>query len=543
MELLRKTSKKKMSKRMAALLLSIMVLANSMVVFSARGGNYVMRRGIDVSHHQGANINWQEVRNSGVEFAFIRVGARRLGSGELYEDNYYQQNIERALQAGIKVGVYVYSQAITVAEAQEEADFLLGRIYKYNITLPVVIDYEYGGSGTRLVSANLSNQTRTDICNAFCKRVTDAGYTGMVYANASMLKNDLYANQIENNYRIWMAHYTAASWYAGIYDFWQYGSNGSVPGISGAVDVDYWYDDGTIQGMDYSSVFDATYYADHNSDIKAIYGYDTAALLQHFISSGMKEGRQACATFSVKSYRNANQDLRVTFGTDYESYFHHYMRTGKNENRITTGYDYVIKDPCVVWDGVDYSDVYNYNDYMAYNTDLVQYFGTDDVAALQHFINSGMSEARQAKTTFSVKSYRNANSDLRGFFGKDYKKYFQHYMTSGKNEGRVTTGYDYKIRSGVTVYKGTDYSLVYDYDDYMRYNPDLKSYFGDDDEGALAHFVNSGMSEARQAKATFSVKSYREMNEDLNQQYGDAWEQYYMHYLKCGYKEGRRVNN
>ena len=545
MELLEKKSfyKKESIKRVIALcLILVVVIANGMVVFSARGGNYVMRRGIDVSHHQGANIDWQAVRNSGVEFAFIRVGARRLNTGELYEDKYYQQNIERALAAGIRVGVYVYSQAINVAEAQEEADFLLGRIYSYNITLPVVIDYEYGGSGTRLVSANLSNQARTDICNAFCKRVTDAGYTGMVYANASMLRSDLYAEQIANNYRIWMAHYTnngAASWYAGVYDFWQYGSNGSIPGISGSVDVNYWYDDGTIQGADYSSVFDATYYADHNVDIREIYGYDSAALLRHFINSGMKEGRQACETFSVKSYRNANQDLRKMYATDYQAYFQHYMRTGRNEGRITTGCDYTLLDPCTVWEGTDYADVYNFNDYMAYNADLMEYFENDDIGALQHFVNSGMSEARQAKASFSVKSYRNANSDLRSFFGKDYKKYFQHYMTSGKNEGRVTTGYDYKIRSGVTTYKGTDYALVYNYDDYMKYNPDLKSYFGDDDEAALAHFVNSGMSEGRVAKETFNVHIYCEKNDDLNRIFGDVWANYYRHYMQSGKNEGR----
>ena len=98
--------------------------------------------GIDVSEHQ-KTINWNKVKSAGVDFAIIRVAGRGYGSGNLYEDKYYRQNLQGAIDAGIKVGVYFFSQAVTVKEAEEEADYILSRISGYNITLPVIFDFEF----------------------------------------------------------------------------------------------------------------------------------------------------------------------------------------------------------------------------------------------------------------------------------------------------------------------------------------------------------------------------------------------------------------
>ena len=135
----------------------------------------VSHKGIDVSKHQG-NIDWTKVAADGVEFAFIRVGLRGYGTeGKLVEDEYFEQNIKGALQAGIKVGVYFYSQAITDAELLEEANLVLEKVKPYNIELPIVFDVEKvsGGKGR---ANELSVEERTRLTALFCQTVQDAGY-------------------------------------------------------------------------------------------------------------------------------------------------------------------------------------------------------------------------------------------------------------------------------------------------------------------------------------------------------------------------------
>ena len=264
--------------------------------------NSVQRRGIDVSKYQG-NIDWNAAKNAGVEFAIIRVGYRGMSSGSLTEDSCYASNIQGALNAGIRVGVYIFSQAVTEQEAIEEANFVLSRVYSYNIMLPVVIDYEYDGGKTgRLYTAGLSNEQRTSVCEAFCNTVRSAGYTPMVYANKWMLEQQMNAASLSSQARIWLANYGSQTSYEGDYDFWQYSStgNGTSYGASSQyIDLDYWYDDGTIYGKDYGTVFDAEFYANTYPDIRNAYGTDPAALLQHFINRGMIEGRRGNQNFDV----------------------------------------------------------------------------------------------------------------------------------------------------------------------------------------------------------------------------------------------------
>lgn len=196
--------------------------------------------GIDVSEWQ-KEIDWQKVKAAGIQYAFIRVGYRGSSQGTLSEDAYYKQNIEGALNAGIKVGVYIFSQAITKEEAREEANYLLERIKGYDITFPVVLDYEFTSGSGRLEEAKLSKKKATNICLEFCDTIQAAGYTPMVYANPDMLNNHLNADDISSKYLIWLANYTTETSYTGKYDYWQYSSDGSVDGIEGRVDMNFFY--------------------------------------------------------------------------------------------------------------------------------------------------------------------------------------------------------------------------------------------------------------------------------------------------------------
>lgn len=209
--------------------------------------------GIDVSKWNGT-IDWAKVKADGIEFAFIRVGNRGVFDGKLYEDPTYEYNLKEAIAAGVKVGVYVYSQATTQKEAIEEANFALSRIKKYNITMPVVFDFEYyNGPSGRLYDAHLTVKQATAVCEAFCKRVEDAGYTGMLYGNPSMFKWSVDADQVAKKYPIWLAHYTTETSYTGEYDYWQYSSSGKINGISGAVDCIFWYNPVASTGLTLSA--------------------------------------------------------------------------------------------------------------------------------------------------------------------------------------------------------------------------------------------------------------------------------------------------
>ena len=240
-------------------------------------GEYVLRKGIDVSSWNG-DIDWAMAKNAGVEFAIIRVGYRGYGTGKLVADANYMQNIEGALANGIQVGVYIYSQAINVEEAIEEAQFLLSRIYMYDIDLPVVIDFEYysgkNGNSGRLYDANLSVEEATQICSTFCDTVENAGYTGMVYANKYMLSNKIDGDKLAENYRIWLAHYTTETDYDGIYDFWQYTSTGDgyAHGMeSQNVDLNWWYDEESVLVEGKFATYDGCdFYRDANGDITCI---------------------------------------------------------------------------------------------------------------------------------------------------------------------------------------------------------------------------------------------------------------------------------
>lgn len=215
----------------------------------SRFDGYEIRKVIDVSSYQLV-IDWKQVKAAGIDHAFIRAGFRGYGNGALKTDTYFEKNIKNAIANGVKVGVYIFSQAITEQEAVEEAEYLLDLISGYDVSLPVVMDYEYAsgsnGSTGRLYNANLSKSQATKICRKFCATVEAEGYTPMLYANKNMLEKSLNASDISKDYKIWLARYNTSAGYSGDYEFWQYTSTAKINGITvndGQVDMSFWYVD------------------------------------------------------------------------------------------------------------------------------------------------------------------------------------------------------------------------------------------------------------------------------------------------------------
>lgn len=191
----------------------------------------IKQRGIDVSYHNGT-IDWKKVKADGIDFAIIRVAYRGYENGKLVVDTQALNNMKNANAEGIPIGVYIFSQAISVKEAKQEADFIVNNIKGYKIDLPVVLDFEYVATGVgRLYKAKLSKSAGTDVCTAFCDRVKKLGYTPMVYASKSMYEDKTYAADFSQEYPVWMAHYNNSTNYAGEYEYWQYTSKGKVDGI------------------------------------------------------------------------------------------------------------------------------------------------------------------------------------------------------------------------------------------------------------------------------------------------------------------------
>lgn len=198
-------------------------------------GNAVM--GIDVSKWQG-EIDWDKVKNDGVEFVIIRCGYRGSSTGALVVDPYFEQNIRGATAAGLDVGVYFFTQAINQVEAVEEASMVVQLIEEYDLTYPVFIDTEGAGGDGR--ADGLDVETRTLVCEAFCTTVKNAGYEAGVYASRNWYNNKVDADTLDK-FVIWLAEYRSVPLYQGYYNMWQYTSKGSIDGIEGNVDLNISY--------------------------------------------------------------------------------------------------------------------------------------------------------------------------------------------------------------------------------------------------------------------------------------------------------------
>lgn len=220
-----------------------LAIDSSVLTHNEKFNDYIIENGIDISHHNGV-VDWEKVKADGVDFVILRMAYRGYGSsGNIKPDNYAYENLDGARAAGLDIGVYFFSQAITVAEAKEEADYILNMIKDYDMDLPVVMDFEYtAGEAGRLYAAKLTKRQKTNICLAFCEKVEEAGYDAMVYANKSMLTSGVYADEIDAKYEIWLAEWTKKASYDNDYTYWQYTSDGSVDGVpSERVDLNVRY--------------------------------------------------------------------------------------------------------------------------------------------------------------------------------------------------------------------------------------------------------------------------------------------------------------
>ncbi|MBO4457524.1 MAG: glycoside hydrolase family 25 protein [Butyrivibrio sp.] len=193
-----------------------------------------VKQGIDVSRFQG-EIDWAQVAKDGIEFAYIRVGYRGSTEGAITIDDTFEANIQGAIENGIDVGVYFYSQAINEEEALEEAKVVLETISQYETKYPVVLDVESADSDAARTN-NLSSEQYEKVVDTFCKAIEDAGHKSMVYGNLKTFTLLVNAEHVDDK-DIWIAYYDQPLYYPYYFNIWQYSSKGKVAGIEGNVDL------------------------------------------------------------------------------------------------------------------------------------------------------------------------------------------------------------------------------------------------------------------------------------------------------------------
>ena len=203
---------------------------------------YAVEMGVDVSEHQGW-IDWNAVRLSGMDFAILRAGYRGYGeSGRLVEDAFFRTNLEQALAAGLEVGVYFFSQAVSAEEAAEEADFLLALLADAGpdaLALPVFYDWEDISHDTARTDG-LDGETITACAEAFCARIREAGYTPGIYAYRYLAYFNYDLPRL-GDVELWIGALGASSDFYFAHSFWQNAVTGGVDGIAGEVDRDFWF--------------------------------------------------------------------------------------------------------------------------------------------------------------------------------------------------------------------------------------------------------------------------------------------------------------
>lgn len=199
----------------------------------------VSRWGVDLSVYQG-NVDFRKMKEAGVEFAMLRLGYRGHGSGEMLTDKCFTQNAAAAAEAGMPIGVYFYSQALSEAEAEEEADFVKENLKGIELNYPVVYDLEEYTQDDARTDSLTAEQATANACT-FCKRVAEAGYTPMIYTNADWASR-MYDMDALGQYLIWYADYAEEPTFPGGFAMWQYSETGVVAGVdSGYVDLDLWF--------------------------------------------------------------------------------------------------------------------------------------------------------------------------------------------------------------------------------------------------------------------------------------------------------------
>lgn len=194
--------------------------------------------GVDVSSHQG-KIQWGQVAEDGIGFAMVRIGYRGWGDGQIYADENAEANLQGSQNAGLKVGAYFFSQAVSVEEAVTEAQFVLEAMGGRELTMPIAFDWEYVNDRAR--TANVDKETVNACAIAFCETIKEAGYQPMVYFNLDVANRLLDLNQMQDQgYPFWLAMYSDMT-YPHRINMWQYTESGRVPGIEKNVDLNLYF--------------------------------------------------------------------------------------------------------------------------------------------------------------------------------------------------------------------------------------------------------------------------------------------------------------
>ncbi len=202
-------------------------------------GNRVSTIAIDVSEFQ-ANIEWDRLKDAGVDTVMIRAGYRGYGSGLLVEDSRFSERIAAATKVGLTVGVYFFTQAISYEEGAEEAEYVMNLVSDYNIKGPIAIDTEFLDV-PEARTYNLDNETRTQSVVGFCETVRAAGYVPMIYSNRNWFATNLDMSVL-GNYKLWLAQYANEPDFPYVYSGWQYTDQGVIDGVDGYVDLNVWFD-------------------------------------------------------------------------------------------------------------------------------------------------------------------------------------------------------------------------------------------------------------------------------------------------------------
>lgn len=319
-----------------------------------------MKKGIDVSKYQG-NINWEQVKAAGYEFAILRAG---YGANSV--DGKFKRNADECTRLGIPFGAYWFSYALSVEHAKREAQSALKVCSPYKLSYGIWFDFEYDSvSYATNKKVKVSKQLVSDMARAFMNTIKAAGVQTGNYTNLDFGRR-MFDSDILNNWDRWAARYTSKQTdIVNGAELWQYSSSGKVPGIVGNVDMDYALveyprtpvpapDVPVTPGKDtypipaaYRPIFDADWYYKTYPDLQqAVKEWvangsientpDAIAwqLFQHFLMIGMDEypGRRGNATFDVGKYKAAYVDLQVAFGDgSYKPYYNHYITTGAKE--------------------------------------------------------------------------------------------------------------------------------------------------------------------------------------------------------------------
>ena len=207
-------------------------------------GNAISHLGVNLNRNSG-DVNFEKLKSAGVEFVMIRFGARGYQNGQISIDDKYATYVQEAREAGLEVGLTFYSQAVTQEEAVEEANTVLGSISANSISYPIVFDMELVSNDTARIDT-LSKMTLTNIADAFCKTIKDAGYSPMIYGNKYWLLRKIDLTKL-SSYDIWLSQEEDVPDYPYKFSMWEYTREGQIDGISGDASLSISFIDYTMR--------------------------------------------------------------------------------------------------------------------------------------------------------------------------------------------------------------------------------------------------------------------------------------------------------